>query len=186
MSGDFKKVLQTIAWIMLAPFLAVFVGFEVIVHFTGLPDKFPDGFWPIAIVFAGICFIILTSIWLSFQLTSIREWWHQTPSKYKSIPGKYSAESYPQMDKVQRICRQIMICGVCLMVGGRICSILIGVRSKRLDYVTLVVVLVGLLAFFSGYYISNQHAKGLNAFEQNPNEILKQCSSIISRPGRRQ
>ena len=49
------------------------------------------------------------------------------------------------------------------MVGGRICSILIGVRSGHLDYVALVVVLVGLLVFFSGYYISEWHAKRLKA-----------------------
>ncbi len=84
-------------------------------------------------------------------------------NKFEGVTDDSITKPNDKRKQIQCICRWIMICGVCLMVGGRICSILIGVRSGHLDYVALVVVLVGLLVFFSGYYISEWHAKRLKA-----------------------
>jgi len=173
MSRNGKKMLQPITWVVVVLSLIVFVGFEAIVHFTGLPDKYPDEFWSTTIVF-GICLLILISIWPCFQLTSIRERWRQTPGASKSISGESIDESYRQTDKIQRVCRRIMVFGCYLAIVARSFMILLTMMDKdKWWYAASVLVVIGVLVFLSGYYISNWNANRLNTFDQNQNEILK-------------
>ena len=110
-------------------------------------------------MFASICFLFLISIWLYFQLISIRERWRQAPNTFESIPDEPIGESYRQMNKIQRICRRIMVFGGFLAIAARSLMILFTMMGKNKEwYAATVLVGIGVLVLFSGYYISNWNA----------------------------